>query len=92
MTMNQSDLIEAVADRTSYSRHAVEPIIKAAFDEIFAELEAGHAVSIVHFGKFEVVGRAARTGTNPQTGERLKIAPRKVPKFRPSRTLKEAVE
>jgi DNA-binding protein HU-beta len=48
-------------------------------------------VSLPGFGTFEVRERAARTGRNPKTGEKLKIAAAKVPAFKPGSTLKAAV-
>jgi len=46
---------------------------------------------MVGFGTFSVGDRAARTGQNPQTGEKIQIAAAKVPKFKAGKALKEAV-
>jgi DNA-binding protein HU-beta len=48
-------------------------------------------VTLVGFGTFAVTARAARTGRNPRTGEAIKIKKAKVPKFRPGKALKDAV-
>jgi DNA-binding protein HU-beta len=48
-------------------------------------------VSIVGFGTFAVSKRAARSGRNPRTGAAIKIKAAKVPKFRPGKALKDAV-
>ena len=50
------------------------------------------AVALVGFGTFKQVARAARTGFNPQAGEKIKIAAQKVPKFVPGAAFKAAVD
>jgi DNA-binding protein HU-beta len=54
-------------------------------------LQKGDAVTLVGFGTFHVGERAARTGRNPRTGKNIKIKAAKVPKFRPGKGLKDAV-
>ena len=55
-------------------------------------MKKGGEVSVAGFGIFSVKGRAARTARNPKTGETVKVAAKKVPKFRPAKALKDAVE
>ena len=57
-----------------------------------ATLKKGNSVTLVGFGTFAVSQRAGRMGRNPRTGEPIKIKKAKVPKFRPGKQLKEAVE
>jgi DNA-binding protein HU-beta len=54
-------------------------------------LKKGNSVSLVGFGTFAVTKRAARLGRNPRTGAALKIKAAKVPKFRPGKALKDAL-
>ena len=54
-------------------------------------LKKGGTVSLVGFGSFGVTKRKARTGRNPKTGAALKIKAAKVPRFRPGKTLKDAL-
>ena len=54
-------------------------------------LKKGGTVSLVGFGTFAVGKRAARTGRNPRTGTAIKIKAAKVPKFRPGKALKDAL-
>ena len=54
-------------------------------------LENGDEVSFLGFGKFEVAERAARTCRNPQTGKEMKVAAKKVVKFKPGKALSEKV-
>ena len=54
-------------------------------------LKKNGSVSIVGFGTFAVTKRAARSGRNPRTGATIKIKAAKVPKFRPGKGLKDAL-
>lgn len=63
-----------------------------AFTETIADtLSKGEKVTLVGFGSFQVMERKAREGRNPQTGEKLQIPAKKVPKFRAGKKLREAV-
>ena len=66
----------------------VEGVLKAIQDEVVA----GGKVQLVGFGTFEVVERAARDGRNPLTGEAMKIAASKAPKFKAGKAFKDAVK
>ena len=55
-------------------------------------LKKGNKVTLIGFGTFSVAKRSARKGRNPQTGEALKIAAKKVPKFTAGKALKVAVK
>ena len=56
-----------------------------------ATLKKNNSVSLVGFGTFSVSKRAARTGRNPRTGAAIKIKSAKVPKFRPGKALRDAL-
>lgn len=89
--MNKKELVTAVSDKTEVSQANVEKVIKATLEAIEESLVAGESVSFVGFGTFSVADRAAREGKNPLTGEKIKIAATKVPKFKAGKALKEAV-
>ncbi len=89
--MNKTELIAAVAEKTGLAKKDAEAAVKAVTEAISAELVAGNKVQIVGFGTFEVTERAARQGRNPRTGESMKIAAAKAPKFKAGKTLKAAV-
>lgn len=65
--------------------------VDATIDAIKDAVAAGEKVSFIGFGSFEAVDRAAREVRNPKTGEILQVPSSKSPKFRPSKTFKEAV-
>lgn len=89
--MNKSELIEAIATEADISKSAAGRALDAAMGAITKALKKGDMVTLVGFGSFYVGKRAARTGRNPRTGESVKIAASKTPKFRSGKTLKDAI-
>ena len=89
--MNKSELIEHMAKHADISKAAATRSLDAALSAIKFNLKRGMSVSILGFGRFGVVKRAARVGRNPRTGAALKIKARKAPKFTPGKTLKDAL-
>jgi len=90
--MNKSAVIDAVASKTGLSKKDTEAAIEALLDVITNSMRKGEQVTFVGFGSFMVNKRAARLGVNPATGEKIKIAAVKVPKFKAGKALKEAVK
>jgi DNA-binding protein HU-beta len=91
LLMNKNDLIAAVADKTGTSKAQAGQAVDATFDAITDALKAGDDVKIIGFGNFNVAKRAASMGRNPRTGEAIKIAASKSPKFKAGKGLKDAV-
>jgi nucleoid DNA-binding protein len=89
--MNKSELIDEVAKVTCSKKEAAEAV-NATFAAIQKALKKGDAVTLVGFGTFGVSKRKARKGRNPQTGEAIKIAAKKVPTFKAGKGLKAAVK
>lgn len=89
--MNKTELIAAVAEKAEISKKDSEKALKAFIDVVTDELKAGGKIQLVGFGTFEVSERAAREGRNPQTGETMKIAASKAPKFKAGKALKDMV-
>ena len=89
--MNKTELIAAMAEQTELSKKDAEAALKAFVDVVSEELKKGEKVQLVGFGTFEVSERSAREGRNPQTGETMKIAACKAPKFKAGKTLKDAI-
>jgi len=87
--LNKTDLINTVADKTGMKKVQVSTIVNAAFDAIKDALKNDEKVGIPGFGTFVVVERAAREGRNPKTGEPIKIAAKKVVRFRVGKDLRE---
>lgn len=89
--MNKTELIAAVAEKAEISKKDSEKALKAFIDVVTDELKNGEKIQLVGFGTFEVSERAAREGRNPQTGETMKIAASKAPKFKAGKALKDMV-
>ena len=89
--MNKTELVAAIAKKTELSKKDAEKALKAFTDIVADELKKGEKVQLVGFGTFEVSERAAREGRNPQTGETMKIAASKAPKFKAGKALKDMV-
>ena len=65
--------------------------VEAVFEAIAGALEKGDKVQLIGFGTFDVSQRAAREGHNPRTGESMKIAASKAPRFKAGKALKDRV-
>lgn len=89
--MNKSELVESVAKKTGLSRREATVGVETALAIISKELKKGGKVTLTGFGTFDVGKRRARAGVNPRTGEKIKISATKMPRFRPSRSLKADV-
>lgn len=89
--MNKSELIEHIAGSADISKAAATRALDALVTAVKTTLKKNGSVALVGFGTFSVGKRAARTGRNPRTGDAIKIKAAKVPKFRPGKALKDAV-
>jgi len=89
--VNKTELIEAIATSADISKAAAGRALDGAMEAIKKSLKKGDMVTLVGFGSFYADKRAARSGRNPRTGEAIKIKAAKVPKFRPGKALKDAL-
>lgn len=89
--MNKTDLIEHIAKTADISKAASARALDAIIGAVRTTLKKNGTVTLVGFGTFSVGKRAARIGRNPRTGEAIKIKAAKVPKFKPGKALKDAV-
>jgi len=88
--MNKAELIDKVAEVTKTKKEAKE-VVESVLSAITDALKEGDTVSLIGFGTFKVNHKPARMGRNPQTGQSIQIAAKKVPKFVPGKALKEVV-
>ncbi len=89
--MNKTELIEYIAKHADISKAAATRAVDALINGVKTTLRKGNSVSLVGFGTFAAGKRAARTGRNPRTGAAIKIKAARVPKFRPGKALKDAL-
>ena len=90
--MNKLELVQALKDSNDLTKPEAEEIVNLFFDEMATALINGDRVEIRGFCSFFVKEYKAYTGRNPKTGERVKIAPKKLPFFKAGKELKERVD
>ncbi len=90
--MVKADIVEKVVEATGLTKTKAREIVDMVLDEIFNALVNGESVIIRRFGTFEVVKSNRVKGRNLQTGEEVRIEPRRVVRFRPSKKLKKVIE
>ena len=89
--MNKTDLIAAVAEKSSMSKKDAEKAINAFIATVTESLQKEEKVQMVGFGVFEVRNRPAHKGHNPMTGAEIEIAASKAPVFKAGKALKDAL-
>jgi DNA-binding protein HU-beta len=89
--VNKTELIEHIATKSDISKAAATRALASIIEAVKKTLKKGDTVTLVGFGTFGVSKRAARTGRNPRTGAPLKIKAAKVPRFKPGKGLKDAL-
>ena len=89
--MNQSQLIEKVAQAAELNQRAAGQAVKAVVNVILGSLTAGETVRVSGLGTFNVTARPAREGRNPQSGEKIKIAASKAVRFHAGKAVKDAL-
>ena len=92
MKMNKQELITAISIKANLSKKDTAAALTALTDVITEALKAEGKLAIPSLGTFELRERAARTGHNPRTGEKVEISAKKVPAFKAAKALKDAVE
>jgi len=89
--VNKSELIDQIAASADIPKAAAGRALDATISAVTLALQEGGSVTLVGFGTFHVGKRAARAGRNPRTGASIRIASAKIPKFRPGKALKDAL-
>jgi len=89
--MTKADIVENIYEKMGIPKKEAARAVETIFGTIKETLEAGENVKISGFGNFTVRQKRARRGRNPQTGEELVIAERKVITFKASNLLKELI-
>lgn len=90
--MNRKELIEAILknkDLAGYTKKDADLFLATFLDVVKKTVKKGDDVSLIGFGSWTKVKRAARMGVNPATGEKIKIKAKNLPKFRPGKAWKE---
>ena len=90
--MNKSQLIDAIATDAGLTKVQAKKALEAFVKTTGTALKSGDKIALVGFGSFSVAKKPARTGRNPRTGQAIKIAAKKVVKFKPGAELNNIVK
>jgi DNA-binding protein HU-beta len=90
--MNKADIVSKMQATLGSTKADAERAMETVIENITSALKSGEEVSIAGLGIFVAKARPARTGRNPRTGETIRIAATRTPKFRPAKALKDAVK
>lgn len=89
--MNKTELVAAVAEDAGISKKDAERAVNAFVNAVMDEVKGGGKVQLIGFGTFESVQRAERQVRNPQNGEAMTVPAAVVPKFKPGKAFKDAL-
>ena len=90
--MNKPDLIQSLKDSNHMSKSKAETVINQFFDKMAEAMAQGKRGEIRGLCSFYVKKYGSYTGRNPKTGEKVKIAPKKLPFFNVGKELKERID
>ena len=89
--MTRAQIVRRIATSTGWSHAVADRSVRSMLAGIRTALKRGDTVTLVGFGTFSAARRKARTVRNPQTGRTITVAGGRLPRFRPSKELKQAV-
>ena len=87
--MNKSELVEQLAERSKMGNLQAEEIVNLIFDQMKKSLSSGKRIEIRGFGSFTVKDYESYWGRNPKTGEKIWVAPKRLPTFKVGKELRE---
>ncbi len=90
--MKKTELIDKIADSADLSKKSAAAVLQAFMAATTDAMKKGDKLTLIGFGTFSVTERSARTCRNPQTGKQMKVAAKKVVKFKVGKKLSEAVQ
>ena len=89
--MNKQGLIAKVAEKAELSKKESAKLVGVVFESVLEGLLEDGEATLGDLGKLQVIKRAARKARNPQTNEEILVPEKNVPKFKPSKYLKDSV-
>ncbi len=90
--MTKAELVDKLAEKGKITKKVAAEAIEMVFLTIGEALVNGDEIAVPGFGKFSIVVRKARKGTNPQTKQKINIPETKAPKFSAAKALKESIK
>ena len=90
--MTKSELIDRIINQHPHLLvRDVDQAIKELLELMSKTLAQGERIEVRGFGSFSLNYRAPRMARNPKTGERVPLAAKYVPHFKPGKELRERV-
>jgi len=90
--MTKAELVGVIAGAADISKASAAKALESYIKTVTTELKKNGKLGLVGFGTFSVIKRKARTGRNPQTGDKIKIKAKKVVKFKPGKGLTDKIK
>lgn len=90
--MNRQELVEIIATEHNLSKAEAARVLETVTSSIMTAVKKGDGFSLIGFGSFKKVERAARKGFNPRDGKAIKIAASVIPKFTAGAKFKALVD
>ena len=90
--MNKGDLVRKITEATDQTQTDVTNFLNTFMNTVKETVAKGDDISLVGFGKFHSINRAARIGRNPGTGKEMNIPAKTVPKFSAGKAFKDIVD
>ena len=90
--MNKAEVVDAISSEAKITKADASRALQAFMNVTSKTLKKGERVALIGFGTFTVAKRSARNGRNPQTGKPIKIAAKRVAKFKAGAELSAKVK
>src|SRR5450432_4141224 len=90
-TMTQSQIVQTLAEKCEVTKKVSQALVAALAETAISEVKKNGMFVLPGIGRLVRVERKARMGRNPATGETIKIAAKKVVKFRVAKAVKDAI-
>ena len=91
-TLTKAEIVEQINQKIGISKSDAGVLVDDFFEELSAQLEAGHTLRFSGFGNFVMRDKNERPGRNPRTGIEVVVSPRRIVSFHAGRKLKALVE
>lgn len=89
--MTKSELVEAVAERTTLAKSKAEAVVNTLFAALAETMVKGEGIEIRGFGSFTVREYGAYSGRNPRSGAVVQVSRKRLPFFKVGKEMKEIV-
>lgn len=90
--MNKQEFVDQLATRTGLTKTDARTALDTALGLIQEQVKREGKITLTGFGSFELREQKATQRVNPQTGQKMNVPAKRVPKFRPGKDFRKAVD